>query len=85
MLDGSLMDMVLTTLGVLLGMAMLSCVCCICMKCSDLKMKSYVKEMAKKKGIKVDLDKLDPKYKACESPQLNENCTIMIPDVAIVL
>ena len=33
MLDGSLMDMVFTTLGVLLGMAMLSCICCVCMKC----------------------------------------------------
>lgn len=52
---------------------------------SDLKLKSYVVEMAKKKGIKVDLDKLEPKYKPCQSPQLNENCTIMIPDVAIVL
>ncbi|KAJ8720781.1 hypothetical protein PYW08_006246 [Mythimna loreyi] len=85
MLDGSLMDMVFTTLGVLLSMAMLSCLCCICMKFSDLKLKSYVVEMAKKKGIKVDLDKLEPKYKPCQSPQLNENCTIMIPDVAIVL
>ncbi|KAJ8728818.1 hypothetical protein PYW07_006514 [Mythimna separata] len=85
MLDGSLMDMVLTTLGVLLTMAMLSCLCCICMKFSDLKLKSYVVEMAKKKGLKVDLDKLEPKYKQCQSPQLNENCTIMIPDVAIVL
>ncbi|CAD0203511.1 unnamed protein product [Chrysodeixis includens] len=85
MSDGSLMDMVITTLGVLITMAMLSCLCCLCMKFSDLKLKAYIVEMAKKKGIKVDMDKLEPKYQPCLSPHANENCTIMIPDVAIVL
>ncbi|KAF9408131.1 hypothetical protein HW555_012105 [Spodoptera exigua] len=85
MMDGSLMDMVITTVGVLLTMALLSCLCCICMKFSDLKLKSYVIEMAKKRGVKMDIDKLEHKYKSCQAPNLNENCTIVVPDVVYVL
>ncbi|KAG6446904.1 hypothetical protein O3G_MSEX004651 [Manduca sexta] len=85
MLGASLLDMVITTACVLVSMIILSCLCCLCMKFSDLKLKYYVVEMAKKKGIKVDLDELERKPPDCQSPLANESCTIMVPDVGIIL
>lgn len=82
--DSSLMDMVVTTLGVLIAMALLSCLCCLCMKLSDLRLRACVVEMAKKKGMPVDLDKVDSQHN-CDSPLSKENCTIMVPDVGIIL
>ncbi|CAG9571802.1 unnamed protein product [Danaus chrysippus] len=81
--DNSLLDMVITTVGVIITMALLSCLCCLCMKLSDLKMQRYILEMANKNGVKIDLDKLDSKKP--QPQEVNETCTIMIPDVAIIL
>ncbi|XP_045453587.1 uncharacterized protein LOC123662838 [Melitaea cinxia] len=82
-MDMSLLETVITTFGVLLTMALLSCLCCICMKFSDLKLQRYIMEMAKRKGIHIDVEKLDPNR--TRSPLANENCTIIVPDVAIIL
>lgn len=49
-----------------------------------MKMQRYIVRTAKKRGLNVDLEKLDPKY-AGRSPSTNENCTIIVPDVAIIL
>lgn len=46
-------------------------------------MKSYVIELAKAKGIKVDPDTLDGK--STQSPLANQNCTIYVPEVGIIL
>lgn len=46
-------------------------------------MKNYIMELARVKGIKVDPAELEGK---CEpSPSANENCTIYVPDVGIIL
>ncbi|KAI8440996.1 hypothetical protein MSG28_009273 [Choristoneura fumiferana] len=73
-----LLDTVIMTLGVLITMALLSCLCCICMKLS------YILETADRKGIQIDIDKLDLKH-ASQPPQASEVCTVIIPDVVIVL
>lgn len=52
---------------------------------SDLKMKSYIVRMANRKGVKLDLDQLEPRAKCTPSPHSKENCTIIIPEVAIIL
>ncbi|KAJ0172690.1 hypothetical protein K1T71_011829 [Dendrolimus kikuchii] len=82
--DGSLMDMVVTTVGILVGMALLSCICCFCMKISDLRLKAYIMDKARKKGFKLDLKNMDSKH-GCHSPSTTENCTIMVPDVGYIL
>ncbi|XP_045778699.1 uncharacterized protein LOC123876468 [Maniola jurtina] len=79
-----LMDMVYTTAGVMLVMLLLICLCCVFMKISDLKLQRYIVQTAKQKGLNVDLDKLNPRYRP-QSPHAHENCTIMVPDVGIVL
>ncbi|CAH2087986.1 unnamed protein product [Euphydryas editha] len=83
-MDMSLLETVITSFGVLLTMVLLSCLCCLCMKYSDLKMQRYIVETAKRKGINLDVEKLDPNYRT-QSPLANENCTIMVPNVAIIL
>ncbi|CAG4961050.1 unnamed protein product [Colias eurytheme] len=84
MTDISGIDYMITTLGAFLMLAFVCCLCCFCMKLSDMKMRNYILELAKKKNVNVDLEKLKPRN-TCQSPHANENCTIMIPDVAIVL
>ncbi|KAL4719694.1 hypothetical protein ACJJTC_007883 [Scirpophaga incertulas] len=76
----SLMELVIATAGVLLSMLLLFSLCCLCMKLSDLKLKFHIMRIAKKKGIEIDEDMLEPKNKS-HSPQANENCTIMVPDI----
>lgn len=39
--------------------------------------------MAKRKGVHIDVEKLDENR--TRSPLANENCTIIVPDVAIIL
>lgn len=60
------------------------CIICILNIFSDLKMRHYIVETAKKQGVNVDMEKLDPKYIG-QSPSANENCTIIVPEVAIIL
>lgn len=50
-----------------------------------MKLRNYILELAKKRNINVDLEKLKSTNTACQSPYANENCTIVVPDVAIVL
>ncbi|CAH0719070.1 unnamed protein product, partial [Brenthis ino] len=83
-MDLSSMELVITTFCVLVTMVLLCCLCCLCMKLSDLKMRHYIVETAKKRGLNVEMEKLDPKYIE-KSPSANENCTIIVPEVAIIL
>ncbi|VVC99689.1 unnamed protein product [Leptidea sinapis] len=78
-----LMQYMLATLGAFVMMGVLSCICCVCMKWSDLKLKNYVLDLARRRNYNIE-EKLN-KRTPCQSPHINENCTIMIPDVAIVL
>ncbi|CAH4034957.1 unnamed protein product [Pieris brassicae] len=78
-------EYLITTLGTFLIVALVCCICCFCMKISDMKLRNYILELAKKRNINVDLEKLKPTNTTCQSPYANENCTIVIPDVAIVL
>ncbi|GBP38348.1 hypothetical protein EVAR_36300_1 [Eumeta japonica] len=80
----TLMDFIITTLGTFLVMTLLCCLCCISMKLSDLRMQRYILDMAKSKGVKVDIDTLNAKRSA-QSPLANEHCTIIVPEVGIIL
>lgn len=49
-------------------------------------MKSYLIELAKAKGIKMDPDSLHGnKIQSPISSSANDNCTIYVPDVGIVI
>ncbi|CAK1542652.1 unnamed protein product [Leptosia nina] len=83
--DNGDIEYLITTLGAFLLLALVCCICCFCMKLSDMKLRNYILELAKKRNVNVDLEKLKPSNTACQSPYANENCTIVVPDVAIVL
>lgn len=51
---------------------------------SDKKMQHYVMNLAKKKGLNVEPFTLQA-APHCQSPHANENCSIYVPDVGIIL
>ncbi|KAJ2945185.1 hypothetical protein O0L34_g9254 [Tuta absoluta] len=80
----SLLQYVAITLGALLALALIFCVCCFCIKLSDLKMKSYIIDLARRRGVKLDLEEIDRKRHSL-SPLANQNCAIFVPEVGIIL
>lgn len=56
------------------------------MNFSDRRMRFYLMDLARKKGVNIDVEKLESNTtEMSQQPYAQQNCSIIVPDVGIIL
>lgn len=56
------------------------------MNFSDRRMRFYLMDLARKKGVNINLEKLESNTtEMSQQPYAQQNCSIIVPDVGIIL
>ncbi|KPJ05325.1 hypothetical protein RR46_01153 [Papilio xuthus] len=74
----------LFTFLIFISLSIGCCTWCYCIRAHDKAMQHYVTNLAKQKGLQVEPYTIHTEP-CCRSPHANENCSIFVPDVGVIL